>query len=108
MPIFDISHVILAPEADYDFYDRNFRQRRISRMNALREWLSENVGEYYGTGEGSEPCTAALHIGSGWEIFNTYNNKREAPNPEHDCEVKWHVDITDEQKATLFALKWSR
>lgn len=105
MPIFDISHVILNSDADYDFYKRDFRYERLTRMHMLRNWLTENVGEYYGSGANGEDNTT-LHIGAGWEIFNTYNNKRQSPNPDHDVEVKWYVDITDEQKAILFALKW--
>ena len=105
MPIFDITATILNSDRDFDFYNRDFRNDRLSRMKMLRLWLTENVGEYYGCGTNGED-NSTIHIGSGWEIFNTYNNKRQSPNPDHDVEVKWHVDITDETKATLFALKW--
>ena len=110
MPVFDISRNILTPDTEYDSYDylnRSGNRDRMSRMNTIIDWMNENVGEYYGRG-GLRDENCNIHIGSGWEIFHTFNNKREQPNPDMDAEVKWYVDITDEQKAMLFALKWSR
>ena len=68
MPIFDITPTILNSDRDFDFYNRDFRNDRLSRMKMLRLWLTENVGEYYGCGTNGEDNTT-IHIGSGWEIF---------------------------------------
>ena len=54
-------------------------------------------------------CQAILDtiaIGSGWEIFALHNGKIPKPNSNEDAVVTFHVDITDEAKSTLFALKW--
>jgi hypothetical protein len=65
------------------------------------EWLTENVGEYYGRGEGN-----VTRIGCGWEMFTLYNGKSREPTAYEDAVVTYHIDITDEAKSTLFALKW--
>ena len=90
MAVFDISRRIFGSSKD-----------PYNHLPDIVEWLSENVGEYYGKGE--DPV---LRIGSGWQI----STSRE---PYYDEEsgggviVSFHLDITDEQKSTLFALKWA-
>lgn len=69
------------------------------RIANMVEWLTENVGHYYGRGDGE-----VIHVGSGWEIVvDTVDH----PGKEGGyTQTGWLVDITDEQKAMLFALKW--
>lgn len=102
MAVFDVTGIVLSI-SDVMPWDRSGHRQR--NMWELVHWLSDNVGEYYGRGN-EETCT--VRVGLGWEIFALYNNKREQPSPDHDCTVSWCVDITDEAKATLFALKWIR
>lgn len=96
MAVFDISHIILGGGRE-DLYTRQVP----ARFKILKEWLNENVGEYYGRGE--DPVT---DVGSGWEAFVLRNGSREQPKDDEDCVVSWHIDIADDEKATLFALKW--
>ena len=69
------------------------------RIESMVEWLTENVGHYYGRGD-----EEVIHVGSGWEIV--------VDRIDHDgieggyTETGWLVDITDEPKSMLFALKW--
>ena len=64
-------------------------------MVSLTQWLTENVGEYYGRGE--DPV---VHVGQGWEIRVT----RVLEPISKDLHVGWEVDITDNEKSMLFAL----
>ena len=98
MAVFDITKNILNTEGFDPLYRAPIEAR--SEMQNLVAWLSEHVGTFYGGGEDN-----IKRIGSGWEIFTLYNGKPKAPEWE-DSEVTWHVDITDEQKSLLFALKW--
>lgn len=100
MAVFDITDNILDTEGFDPLYRAPIEAR--SEMQNLVAWLSEHVGTFYGAGDKN-----IKRIGSGWEIFALYNGKTEAPWWE-DCEVKWYVDITDEAKSTLFALKWTK
>lgn len=100
MAVFDITSNILNIEGFDPLYRVPIEHR--SGMQNLVAWLSEHVGTFYGGGDGN-----VKRIGSGWEIFALYNGKTQAPEWE-DCEVKWYVDIADEAKSTLFALKWTK
>lgn len=64
---------------------------------AIRAWLGEHVGEYYGRGE--DPI---IDIGSGWEI----GILREQDKDKNTI-ISWYVDITDEEKSVMYALVWS-
>lgn len=66
-----------------------------NEVHDIRRWLEANVGEYYGRGE--DPV---IWIGSGWEI----RTDRRIIYDDHY--ISWWVDITDERKFTMFALKW--
>jgi hypothetical protein len=100
MAIFNITKAILfgGPNEPYDPYRRDRGYGRA--VTPILDWLEENVGEHYGPGDEN-----VSHIGAGWEIFRLYNGKPESPGWQ-DTEVSWHVDITDEAKSMLFALKW--
>lgn len=100
MAIFNISNVILGVSRDP--YDVFYRPTYYQSVTPILEWLEENVGEHYGPGDGN-----ISHIGSGWELFRLYNGSPTAPE-DMDTEVTWHVDITDEAKSVLFALKWTK
>ena len=67
-------------------------------MLAIRDWLSKNVGEFYGKGE--DPI---IFIGLGWEI----GILRERDEEQEHTLVSWYVDITDEEKSIMYALVWS-
>ena len=64
-------------------------------LSNIIDWLGDNVGEYYGIGD-----HPVMRIGAGWEI------KSIEEWVEEGISIHWVVDITDEQKAMLFALKW--
>ena len=102
MAIFNISDIILNDLREpYNPLDRTLPENR-SIIRVLTTWLAIYVGEFYGGGDGN-----IKRIGSGWEMYVLYNGKPTAPENE-DCEVTWHLDITDEAKSILFALKWMR
>lgn len=83
MPVVDITHHILM----------NGRTRR----KEITDWLTEHVGQYYGPGEDT-----VLSIGSGWEMIVV----RERDDDDNNI-ISWAVDITDEEKAAMFILRWS-
>jgi hypothetical protein len=95
MATFDITPLILGGRSS--IWDRSRRDT----LPALRTWLSEHVGEYYGRGD--DPV---VDIGSGWEIVVLRNGKRTQPTEIVDTVVTWELDITDEEKSVLFALRW--
>jgi hypothetical protein len=64
---------------------------------AIMVWLTENVGEYYGRGE-----APVMYIGQGWEMLTDYVTD----DIHEEIVISFKVDITDETKSTLFALKW--
>ena len=101
MAIFNITPSILAHRVEWDPYIRNTMS---TALYQIEEWLEENVGEYYGPGDDGINNNV-IAIGHGWEVFSLYNGKPRRPELG-DAEVTWHVDISDEQKAILFALKW--
>ena len=103
MAVFDITPVILDVRQEYDFWDRS-RNAHNTVLGSITDWLHENVGECYGAGDKSSNILA---IGSGWEVFKLYNGK---PNyrDDEDHVVTWHVNITDEAKSVMFALKWTK
>ena len=97
MPVFDITRTILyRPEAG----SRNRREN----MNAIVDWLNENIGEKHGSGKDHTTTVQGKEvqvIGNGWEISLDWKG-----DPDGYAEVSWEIDITDEAKATLFALRW--
>lgn len=106
MPVFDVTRVVTYTDSTMRRSDQRYRN-----IKALVDWLTENVGDYYGRGEDHTRDEAfpgheyegysVLHIGSGWQIDRDWRG-----DPNGYMEVWWKVDITDEAKATLFALKW--
>lgn len=66
------------------------------RIKAVQQWLVDNVGQFYGRGE-----YRVLEIGSGWEIKAV-----EDVSEDGTTYIEFVVDITDEAKATAFALRW--
>ncbi len=102
MPVFDVTRVVTHTDSVLQRSNQRYKN-----IKALVEWLSGNVGDYYGHGEDhtiardDRKGTAVLHIGSGWELERDWKG-----DPDGYVEVWWKVDITDEAKATLFALKW--
>jgi hypothetical protein len=101
MAVFNVTPNILNHAREYDPF---FRGTISSALAQIEDWLEENVGEYCGPGNDGFNDNV-ISIGYGWEIFSLYNGKPERPD-NMDAEVTWHVDISDEQKSILFALKW--
>jgi len=104
MAVFDITQVVTHTETIWDRSDSRYKN-----IKAMVDWLTEHVGEYYGRGDDHTDHdtkgkgSIAIRIGSGWEITRDWKG-----DPDGYVEVWWKVDITDEAKATLFALKWIR
>lgn len=75
--------------------DKLYGNRRAIEMEKvtaeLKQWLIENVGQYYGFDSSN---WIHRYIGSGWEIVFNGND------------VSYYVDIADEEKAMIFALRW--
>ena len=103
MAVFDITPSILNHTHARE-YDPYARRTVSSALCKIEDWLEENVGEYYGPGNDGVNNNV-IAIGHGWEVFSLYNGKPNSPELM-DAEVTWHVGITDDQKALLFALKW--
>jgi hypothetical protein len=104
MPVFDVTRIVTHSESVMDRSDSRYKN-----IKAMVDWLTENVGEYYGRGGGHTrdqdegKGNAVLYIGSGWQLERDWKG-----DPDGYVEVWWKVDITDEAKATLFVLKWIR
>jgi hypothetical protein len=103
MAVFNVTPNILGWAREYDPF---FRGSISSALAQIEDWLEENVGEYCGPGNDGFNDNV-ISIGYGWEVFSLYNGKPERPD-HMDAEVTWHVDISDEHKAVLFALKWTK
>ena len=97
MTEFDVSHCMfnydtpegIGKDTTDDFYD----------------WLDENIGpmtEKYGF---SEPI---MRKGQGWEIHTRKSDSEKLNKVTHKSYkvISWHLQIEDEQKAMLFALRW--
>lgn len=72
---------------------------RAAKTAAIRAWLEENVGQFYGIDSQLESHT---EIGAGWEFTAEHHD-----NIDGRLDIKWYVDIADEQLATMFALKFT-
>lgn len=98
MPVFDITELIMRqPYSPPGLRTRTFKE--------IVKCLGEEIGEYYGRGE-----HPVLEVGSGWEVY--VDERRELMPDLDDGEeyfhtiVTWKLDITDEEKAVMFALKY--
>ena len=75
------------------------------KLMDIIEWLTENVGECYGSGrDRTVPANGSeiFKIGKGWQIQRSWKTYPDA-GYANDW---WEVDIDDDAMATLFALKW--
>lgn len=84
MAVFDISNLII-------------NQGRKGKEELI-DWLTKYVGPLYG----SDHDHLVIAVGQGWEI----RIHRTLDMFTDDLHIGWEVDITDESKSTLFALKW--
>lgn len=106
MAVFDVTSIVTGVKDRSNPYARPDRFKNIM---TLVDWLKENVGEYYGTGEDrttpddvqNNSGSSAIRIGKGWQIERNWKG-----DPNSYVEVWWKVDITDEAKASFFALNW--
>lgn len=106
MAIFDITRIVTGVDDRNDIYARPDRFKNIM---TLVDWLKEHVGEYYGPGEDhttpddvrDNSGKSVIRIGSGWQIERDWKG-----DPHGYVEVWWKLDITDDAKSTLFALRW--
>ena len=74
-------------------------QWRAGHLEEVIQWLIDNVGPYYGPGEGN-----VAKIGSGWELVM---------GGDLDCDgfvevesMKYYVDLNNSKNATWFAMQW--
>jgi len=104
--VFDITPIVVGIDDRTDPYARPDRFKNIMY---LVDWLKENIGEYYGTGEDhttpddvqNNSGTSVIRIGNGWQIERDWKG-----DPNGYVEVWWKLDITDDVKASFFALRW--
>lgn len=92
--IIDVTHVMLG--------DPPTHRRpggKIARL-AIRTWLEENVGEYYG--RETDSITSDREIGAGWEFGSSCED-----DGKGYLKIGWIVDIADEQLATMFMLRFA-
>lgn len=68
-------------------------------LDELIQWLNDNVGL-----RDNSTGIFAMH-GQGWAITKLFNG-RQTSDGEGYSVVTWHANIEDDQKATMFALKW--
>jgi hypothetical protein len=95
MAKFDVSKIIVTRSS-------NIMDRRPEEgLYSLLHWLDENVGTYDGT-------NFVNRSGDGWQITKLWNGSRNRPEEWQMSIVSYELDITDEAKATLFALKWMK
>jgi hypothetical protein len=88
--IIDVTHVMLG-----DSPTHRRPGGRIART-AIRNWLEDNVGEYYGMDTVSDRA-----IGSGWEFGTSCES-----DADGNLKIGWVVDIADEQLALMFMLRF--
>lgn len=83
MPVADISHRVLS--------------RGSPGITEIILWLEENVGKHYPVS-----CEDPVQkVGDGWEI-----RVQRDMIPDEGTATSWVLDITDEKKFMLYALKW--
>jgi hypothetical protein len=74
-------------------------------LASIIDWLDEHVGpkntDYSGIKE------RVMSAGVGWEIRTKRNGNFNESESTGYAIVTWHVLIKDEQKAMMFALKWT-
>ena len=91
--IIDVTHIILG---DVRAGGRVGGQ---AARAAIRAWLEENVGQYYGIETG---ITNERQIGSGWEFGSSCEDAGGGY-----LKIGWIVDIADPQLATMFMLRFA-
>ena len=68
-------------------------------------WLGENIGPLI---KQNGMFNEVFYEGTGWKIIHR-TDKRTLDSSKPDSNIKvigWYLQIEDEQKATMFALKW--
>ena len=90
--IIDVTHVMLADPPTH-CRPGGKRARR-----AIRAWLEDNVGQYYGMEIDAE---SDRDIGSGWEFGASCED-----DGNGNLKIGWIVDIADEQLAVMFMLRF--
>ncbi len=91
--IIDITEAVIAGGSQY--------------MIDLTNWLTDNVGTYYGAcslNYNHEPGrhNAPIHTGCGWQIEAVVD-----VDYHGDILLSYQADITDEKMATFFVLKYT-
>lgn len=66
--------------------------------HAIRIWLEENVGQYYGA---EIDAASDRDIGSGWEFGSSCES-----DDVGNLKIGWIVDIADEKLALMFMLRF--
>ena len=81
----------------------SFENEMVGTEKLVYQWLEDNVGPLK---ESSASVTnAVVFCGDGWQIGNRkykdYDIMRKGVNV-----ISWYLQIEDDQKAIMFALKW--
>lgn len=90
--IIDVTHVMLGDPPTH----RRPGGKRARR--AIRAWLEDNVGQYYGVEIDAE---SDRDIGSGWEFGASCKD-----DGNGNLKIGWIVDIADEKLALMFTLRF--
>jgi hypothetical protein len=92
MTEFDVSRYVIPTRRDSNH-----------GLSDMVEWLDEYVGEW--DKNVYNRTSNIVREGRGWDI-RTLKNGKETEDKQQYAVISWHCRIEDEQKATLFALKW--
>lgn len=94
MQVVDVTQYVVPTRADPE-----------NGLSDIVAWLDDNVGKW-----DRNIFNRTSHIvreGVGWSIRTRRNGKDvDDNNPSGYAVITWHVYIEDDEKATLFVLKW--
>ena len=94
MQVIDITKYVVPTRTDPD-----------NGLSGIVTWLNDNVGEW--DGHILNRTSYIVREGAGWSIRTRRNGKDvDDNNPSGYAVITWHVHIKDDEKATLFALRW--
>lgn len=93
---FDISRYVFSDKVDGDGWDKS------GTFDQMLKWVYKNIGKQT---EKNGLTSFVMRKGHGWEI-QTRKWRDIGERPSSFNMIGWYMCIEDEQKATLFALKW--
>lgn len=89
---------------DISRYAKPTRTDPNNGLSDIVQWLNDNVGKW--DGYILNRTSPTVREGKGWSIRTHRNGKGFDDNPSGYAVITWHVYIEDDEKATLFALRW--